>query len=148
VPEGRRGSEVSTVPSGAPSPGGRNQKSVIRNLIHTFVINLAEQKLNLLIKIYQMQFLLVAYDGTDPGAMERRMKVREEHLEKAGLLKRSGEMLFGGAILDDDGRMIGSMILYEFPDRKSLDERLKDEPYINNGVWEKYEIRPFRLAKT
>jgi len=29
-----------------------------------------------------MQFLLVAYDGTDSGAMERRMKVREEHLEK------------------------------------------------------------------
>jgi uncharacterized protein YciI len=94
-----------------------------------------------------MQFLLVAYDGTDPGAMERRMKVREEHLEKAGLLKRSGEVLFGGAILDDDAKMIGSMILYEFPDRKSLDEKLKDEPYIFGKVWEKIDIRPFRLAK-
>lgn len=29
-----------------------------------------------------MQFLLIAYDGTDQGAPERRLKVRDEHLEK------------------------------------------------------------------
>ena len=94
-----------------------------------------------------MQFLLLGYDGTDAGALERRLKVREEHLKKINLLKRCGECLFGGAILDDEGKMIGSMIVYDFPDRQSLDERLKDEPYITAGVWEKIEIKPFRLAK-
>ena len=94
-----------------------------------------------------MQFLLIAYDGTDPEAPERRLKVREEHLEKIGRLKRDGECLFGGAILDDGGKMIGSMIVYDFPDRQSLDARLKDEPYITEGVWKKIEIHPFRLAK-
>lgn len=93
-----------------------------------------------------MQFLLVAYDGEDAGAPERRMSVREEHLQKIGNLKKTGEFLSGGAILDDNGKMIGSMILYEFPDRKSLDERLKDEPYITKNVWQKIDIRPFRLA--
>ena len=39
------------------------------------------------------------------------------------------------------------MIVYEFPDRQSLDERLKDEPYITGGVWKKIEIQPFRHAK-
>jgi hypothetical protein len=39
------------------------------------------------------------------------------------------------------------MIVYEFPDRQSLDERLKDEPYITGDVWEKIEIQPFRHAK-
>ena len=53
----------------------------------------------------------------------------------------------GGAILDEKGNMIGSMILYEFPDRTSLEERLKDEPYINGGVWKEIKISPFRLAK-
>jgi len=95
-----------------------------------------------------MQFLLTAYDGTDPGAPERRLKVRSDHLHKIAGLKKSGEFLFGGAILDDTGKMIGSMIVYEFPDRKSLDERLKEEPYITAGVWKKIEIHPFRLAKT
>ena len=94
-----------------------------------------------------MQFLLLAYDGTDSDAPERRLKIRQEHLDKISNLKKSGEFLFGGAILDDEGKMIGSMILYEFPDRAALDERLKDEPYITTGVWKKIEIRPFRLAK-
>jgi uncharacterized protein len=94
-----------------------------------------------------MQFILIAYDGTDPEAPARRLNVRKDHLEKIGKLKKIGECLFGGAILDDDGKMIGSAIVYEFPDRQALDERLKEEPYILNNVWKKIEIKPFRLAK-
>ncbi len=94
-----------------------------------------------------MQFLLIAYDRTDPEAPERRLNVREEHLGKIAVLKKNGECLFGGAILDEAGKMIGSMIVYEFPDRQSLDARLKEELYITEGVWEKIEIHPFRLAK-
>jgi uncharacterized protein YciI len=94
-----------------------------------------------------MQFLLVAYDGTDSGALERRMKVREDHFRKIKILKEAGEFISGGAILDENGNMTGSMIVYDFPDRQSLDESLKDEPYLTGGVWEKTEIRPFRLAK-
>jgi uncharacterized protein YciI len=95
-----------------------------------------------------MQFLLVAYDGTDEGAYERRMKSRPEHLEKIEEIKKAGNFLFGGAILDDEGKMIGSMILYEAEDREILDRILGKEPYICNKVWEKIEIRPFRLAET
>ena len=94
-----------------------------------------------------MQFLLIAFDGTDPGALERRMNVRPGHLENVSVMKRAGEFLLGGAILDDDGIMIGSMIVYEFPDRATLDMRLREEPYIINNIWQKIEIRPYRLAK-
>ncbi len=94
-----------------------------------------------------MQFILIAYDGTDAGALERRMKSRQEHLEKIAVVKKAGEFICGGAILDDSGKMIGSMIIYEVPDREILDERLRNEPYIYNKVWEKIEIRPFRMAK-
>lgn len=94
-----------------------------------------------------MQFLLTALDFTDEDAPERRMKCRPEHLEKIGHVKKAGKFLCGGAILDDNGTMIGSMILYEVSDRAELDRILQDEPYINNRVWEKIEIRPFRMAK-
>jgi uncharacterized protein YciI len=94
-----------------------------------------------------MQFLLIAYDGTDPGAPERRLRVREDHLKKISGLKKTAEFLYGGAILDVDGKMIGSMIVYDFPDRQTLDEKLKDEPYITEGVWKRIDIQPFRLAK-
>jgi hypothetical protein len=93
-----------------------------------------------------MQFLLTAYDATDSEALNRRMGSRLEHLEKISLLKKSGEFLFGGAILNEEGRMIGSMIVYEVPDRESLDKKLKDEPYIYKGIWKTINIVPFRLA--
>jgi uncharacterized protein YciI len=94
-----------------------------------------------------MQFLLIAYDGTDQDAPKRRADARPGHLDKIATLKNNGEFLFGGAILDDDGNMKGSVILYEEPDRKTLDERLREEPYITEGVWQKIDIMPFRLAK-
>lgn len=99
-------------------------------------------------KKYTMQFLLIAYDGTDEGAQERRLKVRPEHLDKIEKLKKTGEFLFGGAILSENGQMIGSMIVYDFPDRATLDVMLKGEPYIFGKVWEKVEIKPFRAVKT
>lgn len=94
-----------------------------------------------------MQFLLIAYDGTDEAALERRMKVREDHLANIGVLRKKGEFKCGGAILDDGGKMVGSMIIYDFPDRQALDECLQDEVYFTKGVWEKIEIKPFRLAR-
>ena len=93
-----------------------------------------------------MQFLLVAYDAKDPDALSRRMDARPEHLENIAGLKRNREFLFGGAILDDDGKMVGSVVLYDFPDRKSLDEMLKKEPYIAGKVWDEIKIMPFKLA--
>lgn len=94
-----------------------------------------------------MQYVLIAYDGTDEGASERRMKVREEHLSKVRVLKSDGKVLFGGAILDDGGKMIGSVMVYDVADRQELDRLHGDEPYITGDVWRKIEIRPFRLAK-
>jgi uncharacterized protein YciI len=124
-----------------------HKKDILINYI-AFIINLKDQNNNILILNKNiMQFLLIAYDRTDPDAENRRSGIRPEHLKKISNLKRNGEFLFGGAILNDEGKMIGSMILYEFPDRAALDERLKDEPYVTEGVWGKIEINPFRLAK-
>jgi uncharacterized protein YciI len=94
-----------------------------------------------------MQYLLIAFDGTDDGAAERRIKSRPEHLEKISVIKRAGNFLFGGAILDESGNMVGSMILYEAENRSALDAILEDEPYLRNGVWKRVEIKPFRLAQ-
>ena len=54
-----------------------------------------------------MQFLIIAYDGTDEGALDRRMAAREPHLVGARAMKANRSMIVGGAILDDDGRMVG-----------------------------------------
>jgi len=89
-----------------------------------------------------MQFIVIAYDGTDEDAMARRMAAREAHLQFGKELYASGQWLFGGALLDDAGRMIGSMIVCEFPSRDEMDKQwLSREPYILGDVWRKIDIR-------
>ena len=93
-----------------------------------------------------MQFILIAYDGTDPGAFDRRMAERTEHFSRIRKIKEEKHFIWGGAILDDNGKMIGSTVIYDYPDRESLDRMLANEPYITGGVWKKIEIQPFMLA--
>lgn len=93
-----------------------------------------------------MQFLLSAYDGTDDMALERRMRAREEHLAMAQNLKKSGNFIWGGAILDDSDKMVGSVIVYDFETREELENMLKTEPYIKGDVWQNIKIENFRLA--
>jgi uncharacterized protein YciI len=57
-----------------------------------------------------------------------------------------GELRAAGAILDDAGEMIGSAIFAEFATRSELDAWLVREPYVIERVWQKVEVKPFRLA--
>ena len=83
-----------------------------------------------------MQFLVKAYDGEN--MLEKRMSVRPRHLEgMAGLGKH---IVCAGGLLDDEGKMKGSALVLEFPDRAALDEYLNREPYVVEGVWEKVEV--------
>jgi uncharacterized protein len=55
-------------------------------------------------------------------------------------------MLVGGAILNEAGDMIGSMLLVEFADRADLDAWLDADPYVTEDVWREVEVTPFRSA--
>ncbi len=92
------------------------------------------------------QFLVIAYDGTDADAPARRLAARPAHLEGVKPMVVSGEMIVGGAILDEAGGMIGSATVVEFADRVALDAWLARDPYVTGGVWQKIEVRPFRVA--
>ena len=93
-----------------------------------------------------MQFVVIAYDGEDSHAPERRTKARPAHIEGAARMKKDGSMLTGGAMLDDDGAMIGSVMVVDFPSRAELDAWLASDPYVTGNVWRRIEVRPFRVA--
>ncbi len=93
-----------------------------------------------------MKYVIHAYDPTDADALSRRMTVRPNHLTYMRQLKENGQFILGGALLSPEGTMIGSMILLEFDTESQLQEYLKTDPYIIEGVWDKVDVKPFRQA--
>ena len=87
-----------------------------------------------------MQFLVTAFDYTDEGVQARRTSAREQHIAFSNQLIKRGQMIFGIALLNENGKMIGSSCVYDFPAKEDLENMLKSEPYITEKVWEKIEI--------
>ncbi|MFA7227535.1 MAG: YciI family protein [Melioribacteraceae bacterium] len=95
-----------------------------------------------------MQFIVIAYDGTDEKALERRMAVREDHLKYAQKMFDEKKWLYASAILDDDGKMIGSMIVCDYNSRAEMDEQwLKYEVYVTGNVWKTISIHRAKVAQ-
>jgi uncharacterized protein YciI len=92
------------------------------------------------------QYVLIAYDGTDSQALNRRMAARPAHLENTRKLKTDGHFIEGGAMLDENGRMTGSIVIVTFPSRQQLEQWLNNDPYVTGNVWQKIEIKPFRCV--
>ncbi len=44
-----------------------------------------------------MQFLVTGYDGTDEKALDRRLAVREDHVERNDKLRDAGHLLYAVA---------------------------------------------------
>ena len=89
-----------------------------------------------------MQFIIKAYDGIN--TLERRMAVRPRHLEN--MSKVNGKVICAGGLLDDNGKMKGSVLIMDFDSRSLLDEYLDSEPYIVERVWEKIEVEPMNVV--
>jgi len=92
------------------------------------------------------QYLVTAYDYTDEGAFERRMGVRPHHLDAAKEIKEKGNYIMGGAILNEEGKMIGSVMILQFETDEELDAWKRGEPYITQKIWESVDIKPFKVA--
>jgi uncharacterized protein YciI len=54
-------------------------------------------------------------------------------------------LLFAAALLDEDGQMVGSVLMMDFTSREALDRWLSVEPYVTGKVWEKIEIKPCQI---
>jgi uncharacterized protein len=93
-----------------------------------------------------LQYLITAMDGDDESALERRMAVRPAHFVKARELKAAGNFIMGGAILDKDGNMRGSMMVVQFSTEEELKQWMDNEPYVAGKVWQHIDVKPFRVA--
>ena len=93
-----------------------------------------------------MQFIIVARDYKDNEALKRRLKEREAHIALSDKAIKTGQQIFGGAMLDEDNQMCGSVMVVDFPSREKIDEWLKNEPYVTGEVWEDIEVMSYKVG--
>ena len=89
-----------------------------------------------------MQFIVRAYDGE--GKLDKRMEVRSRHLD--GMKKLNDHIICAGGLLDDEGKMKGSVLILDFESRKELDDYISNEPYVVEKVWEKIEVEVINVV--
>lgn len=89
-----------------------------------------------------MQFVITAYDGEN--MLDRRMEVRPRHL--ANLSAIPGKVVCAGGLLDESGRMKGSVMILDFGSREDLDAYLASEPYIAEGVWTDVRVEAMNVV--
>ena len=87
-----------------------------------------------------MEFLIIGLDRADAGDLRNRL--RTPHLEFVS--DKQHHIKFGGPILSDDDRMVGSVLILDFPTRADLDAHLAEDPYFTSGLFEAVFIRRTR----
>ncbi|WP_052388629.1 YciI family protein [Belnapia moabensis] len=93
-----------------------------------------------------MGYAVLAFDGDDEGALDRRMTARDRHLAVINEWAADGRLALGVPLFDAKGRPAGSLMVLEVPDKAGLDAYLAAEPFNNGGVWQRVETYPFRIA--
>jgi len=87
-----------------------------------------------------MQFIVTAYDYQDDEAINRRLANRQAHLAAIEIMVKQGTFLSGGAIVNNEGKMIGSSAHVEFDNREEVEAWIAQDPYSLGKVWQKVEI--------
>jgi uncharacterized protein YciI len=92
------------------------------------------------------QYLVTAYDYTDAEAFDRRMAARPHHVDGAKALKASGNFVVGGAMLNEEGKMVGSTMIVQFETDEEMEAWKQNDPYITQKVWESVDVKSFKVA--
>src|SRR4051794_36546947 len=75
--------------------------------------------------------------GKDPPGGEPRRRCRAAHLRfVAG---QQDKIVYAGPLLED-GRMIGSVFVFDLPDRAALDAYMAEDPYFSTPIFATIEI--------
>lgn len=75
--------------------------------------------------------------GRDKAGGEARARHRSDHLRYVE--GHQARIVYAGPLLDQ-GRMVGSLFVFDVADRDVLDSYLAGDPYFNPGIFESVDI--------
>jgi uncharacterized protein len=89
-----------------------------------------------------MNYFAIIYHLVD-DYMSRRGQFREEHLKLAKELNERGEMILAGAFSDPPDK---SLLIFRVADKSVIENFVKNDPYVKNGLIAKWEIREWTVV--
>jgi uncharacterized protein YciI len=86
------------------------------------------------------------------GTLDKRLAARPEHLKRLTALRDEGRLLIAGphpAVDSPDpgpAGFTGSLVVAEFDTLEDAKAWADDDPYIAAGVYDKVNVKPFKLV--
>jgi uncharacterized protein YciI len=81
----------------------------------------------------------LAWDGTDADAPARRAAARPAHVTRIEPFARNGTLVLGGALLDAQGGMTGSITVTAHVTDAAAEAFWNEDPYMTDGVWRRVQ---------
>ncbi len=89
-------------------------------------------------------YALIGRDG--PRAAELRPLHRKAHLESLEPLERAGKIRHAGPLLDEAGRPVGSLVVFDAASLDAARALAARDPYVVEGVFASHEVRETRAV--
>lgn len=97
-----------------------------------------------------MWYVIIGRDAAD--SLEKRARVRTEHLARLTALGQEGRLLTAGPLpridAPDPGPdgFAGSLVIAEFSSLEQANTWAEADPYIQEGAWREVEVHPFKAV--
>jgi uncharacterized protein YciI len=89
-----------------------------------------------------MLFAVIRHDH--PNSLALRMAARPKHLDY--LKTVLDKIMYGGALLDQEGGQIGSMLIIDVADKAAADAFADADPFVEANLFASSSVEPFRPA--
>lgn len=86
-------------------------------------------------------FCVHAFDR--PGRLDDRKRLRDSHRARLRQHDHPVAVRIGGPLLDDEGAMIGTMLVIEAETRAAVEAYLAGDPYMREGLFETVTVTGF-----
>jgi uncharacterized protein YciI len=85
----------------------------------------------------------ILFYSTVENYVEKRIPFRKEHLAYAEEAHKRGELILAGAL---DNPADSAVLIFKGNSHSIVEEFVKNDPYVKNGLIVKWEIRPWTVA--
>jgi uncharacterized protein YciI len=88
-----------------------------------------------------MLFVITAHDK--PNSLELRMATRPAHFD---YVQKTGVVRLGGPFLDENGMMVGSLIIIEVSGITAAQQWQADDPYAKAGLFARTDLQTWKAT--